>query len=144
MSKQISTLGESHTRIGPDWQQGYGFQFWLCRQNAYRADGAGGQLLIVMPDRDAVIAITAAGDNMQAELDAVWDNLLPAFRAASLPEHPGAQETLKQLTQSLVAHPKPAVHYCSMSRHTEKPSNSDGLRLPPASAPSRYSSSSES
>jgi len=26
-----------------DWNQGYGFQFWRCRHNAYRGDGAFGQ-----------------------------------------------------------------------------------------------------
>lgn len=24
----------------PDWIQGYGYQDWMCRHNAYRADGA--------------------------------------------------------------------------------------------------------
>ena len=26
-----------------DWDQGYGYQFWRCRYNAYRGDGAFGQ-----------------------------------------------------------------------------------------------------
>ena len=38
-----------------DWDQGYGYQFWRCRHNAYRGDGAFGQFYIVMPDQDAVI-----------------------------------------------------------------------------------------
>ena len=42
-----------------DWEQGYGFQFWRCRHNAYRGDGAFGQYCIVMPDQDAVLAITS-------------------------------------------------------------------------------------
>jgi hypothetical protein len=50
---------ESHAKIGIDWQQGYGFQFWRCTHNAYRGDGAAGQLCVVIPDQDAVIAITA-------------------------------------------------------------------------------------
>ncbi|HEX3133228.1 MAG TPA: serine hydrolase domain-containing protein, partial [Planctomycetota bacterium] len=41
-----------------DWDQGYGYQFWRCRHNAFRGDGAFGQYCLVMPDQDAVIAIT--------------------------------------------------------------------------------------
>ena len=42
-----------------DWDQGYGFQFWRCRHGAYRGDGAFGQFCIVLPEQDAVVAITA-------------------------------------------------------------------------------------
>ncbi len=42
-----------------DWLQGYCYQFWRCRHNAFRGDGAFGQFMIVMPEQDAVIAITA-------------------------------------------------------------------------------------
>ena len=61
-----------------DWNQGYGFQFWRCRHDCYRGDGAFGQYCIVMPNQDAVIAITSGVKNMQAVLDLVWDKLLPA------------------------------------------------------------------
>ena len=91
---------------GADWQQGYGFQFWRCRYNAFRADGAAGQFIVVMPDQDSVVAITADSDNMQAELDAIWDHLLPGFRAAPLPADAAGQEKLKQAVDNLVAHPK--------------------------------------
>lgn len=66
---------------GPDWQQGYGFQFWMCRRHGYRGDGAYGQFCLVLPDQAAVIAITAATEDMQAVLDAVWTHVLPAFGA---------------------------------------------------------------
>ena len=33
-----------------DWDQGYGYQFWRCRHNAFRGDGAFGQYCIVIPD----------------------------------------------------------------------------------------------
>jgi CubicO group peptidase (beta-lactamase class C family) len=64
----------------PDWQQGYGFQFWMCR-HGYRGDGAFGQFCLVLPRQDAVIAITASTENMQAVLDAVWAHVLPALGA---------------------------------------------------------------
>lgn len=62
-----------------DWAQGYGYQFWRCRHNIYRGDGAFGQYCIVMPEQDAVIAITSGTDNMQGVLDCVWDHILPAI-----------------------------------------------------------------
>jgi CubicO group peptidase (beta-lactamase class C family) len=105
-SEQISNVDEAHAKIGPDWHQGYGFQFWRCRHHAFRADGAGGQFIVMMPDQDAVIAITADTGNMQGELDAVWDHLLPAFQAKPLPADAAALERLKDAAANLVAHPK--------------------------------------
>lgn len=63
-----------------DWRQGYCYQFWRCRNNAYRGDGAFGQYMIVMPEQDAVIAITSETPNMQEELNLVWRYLLPAMK----------------------------------------------------------------
>ncbi|MEV6166800.1 serine hydrolase domain-containing protein [Streptomyces sp. NPDC051954] len=63
---------------GIEWQQGYGFQFWMSR-HGYRGDGAFGQFCLVLPEHDAVIATTAATEQMQKYLNLVWDHLLPAF-----------------------------------------------------------------
>ncbi len=109
-SKQIDNAKESHSQIGPDWIEGYGFQFWRCRHNAYRADGAGGQFIVVMPDQDAVVAITADTGNMQGELNAIWDALLPAFQPGSLAADAASQARLKAAITSLVAHPKGNDH----------------------------------
>ena len=67
----------------PDWEQGYGYQFWRCRHGAYRGDGAFGQFCVVMPEQEAVLAITAGVANMQSVLDLVWEHLLPALRAGA-------------------------------------------------------------
>ncbi len=63
-----------------DWLQGYGYQMWRCRHNAVRADGANGQFIIVLPEKDAVIAITANIGDMQSELNLIWKYLLPALK----------------------------------------------------------------
>lgn len=105
-TKHIDNSQESHSKIGPDWVQGYGYQFWRCRHNAYRADGAGGQLIVVMPDQDAVVAITANTGNFQGEMNSIWDNLLPAFQSTPLPPNPAAQQQLHDAVTALVAHPK--------------------------------------
>jgi CubicO group peptidase (beta-lactamase class C family) len=61
-----------------DWQQGYGFQFWMSR-HGYRGDGAFGQFMVVLPDQDLVVAMFSCTDEMQAVLDALWDHVLPAL-----------------------------------------------------------------
>ncbi len=68
-----------------DWNQGYCYQFWRCRHNTYRGDGAFGQYCVVMPDQDAVLAITSGVPDMQAVLNLVWDCLLPAMGSTALP-----------------------------------------------------------
>ncbi|MES2924293.1 MAG: serine hydrolase [Verrucomicrobiota bacterium] len=105
-SKQVPNDKESHANIRADWKEGYGFQFWQCRHNAYRGDGAGGQFCVVMPDQDMVVAITADTGNMQGELNAIWDNLPPAVQDAAVPADSAAQEKLKQAISELVAHPQ--------------------------------------
>jgi CubicO group peptidase (beta-lactamase class C family) len=104
-SKQVPNEQESHAKIGIDWRQGYGFQFWRCTHGAFRGDGAAGQFVVVIPDKDAVVAITADTGNMQGELDAIWDKLFPAFGAGVLPEDPSGREKLKQAISRLEAHP---------------------------------------
>ena len=98
-SKQVSN-GSDPSR---DWDQGYGFQFWRCRHDAYRGDGKDGQFCILLPKMDAVIAITANTGDMQAELNVVWDKLLPAFHDKPLPDNPSDQAKLKQLASELKA-----------------------------------------
>jgi CubicO group peptidase (beta-lactamase class C family) len=61
-----------------DWSQGYGFQFWRSR-HGFRGDGAFGQFCIVLPEWDAVVAMTSGESDMQKMLDAVWNCLIPAF-----------------------------------------------------------------
>ncbi|MDD4516401.1 ChbG/HpnK family deacetylase [Massilibacteroides sp.] len=63
-----------------DWIQGYGYQIWRCRHNAYRADGANGQFIIVLPEKDAVIVTTADINDMQAEINLIWKHLLKGFK----------------------------------------------------------------
>lgn len=62
---------------GPDWEQGYGFQFWMS-QHGYRGDGAYGQFCVVVPESGLVVAITSETRDMQAVLTPLWDLLLPA------------------------------------------------------------------
>ena len=89
-SKQVSNGSNPKS----DWNQGYGFQFWRCRNNAYRGDGAFGQYCVVMPDQDAVIAITSGIGNMQAVLDILWEKFLPSCQPKNLAANTTAQTKL--------------------------------------------------
>jgi CubicO group peptidase (beta-lactamase class C family) len=82
--------------VNPDWQQGYGYQFWRCRHGAYRGDGAFGQFCVVMPEQEAVLAITGGVADMQAVLDLVWEHLLPAMGQRPLTEAPVSARTLEE------------------------------------------------
>lgn len=88
-----------------DWHQGYCYQFWRCRHNAFRGDGAFGQFAIVAPDQDAVIAITSESASMQGELDLVWEYLWPAMQASPRPSNRGAAEQLKHRLRALALEP---------------------------------------
>ena len=92
--EQATSLQVQNGPANPDWEQGYGFQFWRCRHNAYRGDGAFGQYCVVMPDQDAVLAITSGLANMQAPLDLVWEHLLPTMGDAPLAEDAAEQGAL--------------------------------------------------
>lgn len=98
-SKQVSN-GDNPSS---DWNQGYGFQFWRCRHNAFRGDGKDGQFCVVMPDQDAVVVMTANTTNMQAQLSLVWDHLLEGFQEGAMAEDPKNQEALSGLCKNLRA-----------------------------------------
>ncbi len=104
-SKQVSNGSSAKS----DWNQGYGFQFWRCRHNAFRGDGANGQFCIVIPEQDVVVVMTADTRDMQGELNVVWESLLPAFQSKALPENHSEVEKLKTLFTTLEAKAKPPV-----------------------------------
>jgi hypothetical protein len=74
---------------------GYGYQFWRCRHDCYRGDGAFGQYCIVMPEQDVVLAMIGGVRDMQAVLDKVWEHLLPAMQPEALPANPQAYGELQ-------------------------------------------------
>ena len=79
-----------------DWDQGYGYQFWRCRHGVYRGDGAFGQFCVVMPEQDAVVAITSGVKDLQQVLNLVWSTLLPAMQSGQLPSNAEAQGRLQR------------------------------------------------
>ncbi|HEX2396205.1 MAG TPA: serine hydrolase [Bacteroidales bacterium] len=95
-------------RDSSDWLQGYCYQFWRCRNNAFRADGAYGQFIIVMPEQDAVVAITAESPDMQDEINLIWKYIFPALKSEPLPENTDAVNRLQKRLASLKLDPQVA------------------------------------
>ena len=62
-------------------------------RHGYRGDGAFGQFCVVLPEQDAVVAITGGTEAMQAVLDHLWVHLLPGFNTGTLDD--GAQPALE-------------------------------------------------
>jgi CubicO group peptidase (beta-lactamase class C family) len=61
----------------PDYDLGYGYQFWTCRHGAYRCDGKDGQFVVILPALDAVVTVNSDEENMKPILYALWDHVLP-------------------------------------------------------------------
>jgi CubicO group peptidase (beta-lactamase class C family) len=105
-SKQVENAKDPASVEISDWAQGYGFQFWRCRHDAYRGDGKDGQFCIVLPEKNAVVVMTADTGDMQKELNQVWEHLLPALGDEALPENPEAQKKLAERCADLTVKPR--------------------------------------
>ena len=90
-SKQVANGSDPNN----DWNQGYGFQFWRCRHNAFRGDGAMGQFCIVVPEKELVIAITSGTYDLGHVMNLVWEEILPGIQSNPLPENPLLETQLK-------------------------------------------------
>lgn len=115
-----------------DWDQGYGYQFWRSR-HGFRGDGAFGQYCLVLPEFDAVVAITSGVRDMQRVMSLVWDKLLPAMKAARLHEDADARHRLESKLAGLVVRFPSGTRTGSLAskvsgRWYEFPENDRGIR----------------
>lgn len=90
------TVSDNSGSSTPDWCSGYGYQFWMNSREGYRGDGAFGQLCVVLPERDMVVAVQAEVGDMQAEIDSVMELIYHLFdndaeNALILPEYMSAK-----------------------------------------------------
>ncbi|MBW4837760.1 MAG: beta-lactamase family protein [Paenibacillaceae bacterium] len=103
-SKQISNGDGGDS----DWAQGYGYQFWRCRHGVYRGDGAFGQFCIVLPEHEAVLAMTSGTNDLQGVLNGVWEHLLQAFdeeKGNLTEEDVAAEKELQHILEGLYIEP---------------------------------------
>ena len=77
-------------------RQGYGYQTWMCSFGAWRADGACGQLIVMIPGLDLVVTADCAMDNREANLlvDALREGLLPGVLPEVIPADPRGSAAL--------------------------------------------------
>ncbi|HVW13271.1 MAG TPA: serine hydrolase [Mucilaginibacter sp.] len=83
------------------WGYGYGYQFWLNPPGGYRADGAFGQYSMILPELDAVVAITSESIDTKKTMQMVWDILLPAMKDAPLSNDLAAHSELAKELKAL-------------------------------------------
>lgn len=98
---QVSSDAADRVKEPLDCKQGYGYQFWRCQHGAYRADGAAGQYCVVMPEKDAVLALTSETQNMPGILDLFWEHILLKMKDGPILGEEKAQKTLQQKLSSL-------------------------------------------
>jgi hypothetical protein len=107
--QQPAKPGSTRPKEEDDQRQGYGYQFWRCRHNAVRGDGAFGQLIVMMPEQDAVVVMTSESRDLMEQLGVVWEHLLPSFHDAKLPADDAAQEKLTRLLSTRHLAPRTGV-----------------------------------
>ena len=89
-----------------DWAQGYCYQMWRGRNNSVRLDGMAGQFVVLFPDKDAVVIMTANARNTQDELNLIHNYLIPAIKSdKALPADPGLNSELEKKQSALILKP---------------------------------------
>jgi CubicO group peptidase (beta-lactamase class C family) len=64
-----------------DFCRGYGYQFWMSRYG-FHGNGSFGQMCVVVPSHDLVVAVTGANSQAQVIHDAIRECLLPGIGQA--------------------------------------------------------------
>jgi hypothetical protein len=102
-----------------DWTQGYCYQMWRGRNNSVRLDGMAGQFVIIFPDKDAIVVLTANARNTQEELNLVNNYLLPSIKSSkAIPSDPASYNELQKKQSALSL--KPQVSLVSGSEFVKK------------------------
>lgn len=108
-----STRIEIPTREG-DHADGYGYQLWnFNAKGAYQFNGIFGQYVIVLPERDMVVAITSGSPNLFYDrsceiVEEYFGDGAPDFSPAPLPNNIPALRSLRETLDRLYAIPETA------------------------------------
>lgn len=78
-AKQVDSCILNPAGYGIDEEAGYGFYFWLNHEveGSYRCYGREGQFVIILPEKNAVIATQSMNSDVQPILNTVWKHILP-------------------------------------------------------------------
>lgn len=90
-----------------DWAQGYCYQMWRGRNNSVRLDGMAGQFVILFPDNDAIVVLTANARNTQEELNLVHNFLFPSIKSSrAIPSDTASYNAMKKKQSALYLKPQ--------------------------------------
>lgn len=88
-----------------DKAQGYGYQFWMTKNDGFAFFGMGGQYALCFPKQDLMIVTTGYEELSQMGrmeiFYALWREVFPYLSDAALPEDAAAQAGLKALADGL-------------------------------------------
>ena len=69
-------IDSTENNVLADWRQGYCYQMWRCaREGCYRADGAFGQYILVLPPQNMIVAIWSEDAYSQDMLDCLYEEV---------------------------------------------------------------------
>ena len=98
--------GDKRPKDLNDWAQGYCYQMWRGRNNSVRLDGMAGQFVMLFPDKDAFVVLTANARNTQNELNLIHNYLFPAIKAEKpLSANPGLNNEIRKKEAALSLKP---------------------------------------
>jgi CubicO group peptidase (beta-lactamase class C family) len=103
---QTNIPGKKDSLNLSDWGQGYCYQMWRGRNNSVRLDGMAGQFVMLFPDKDAFVVLTANARNTQNELNLVHNYLIPAIKSdKALAVNPDLNDELRKKQSALSLKP---------------------------------------
>ncbi len=101
-SKRVESVSSVYQPVTLNWQQGYGYQCWMnALPGSFRADGAYGQFGYVIPDKDAVIVMTAAAVNTERQLEILEETVARRMSDEAFPENQEDLKALREMTDQL-------------------------------------------
>ena len=86
--------------------QGYGYQFWCTQNQGYVCYGMGGQLMLVLPEKEMILITTADTQSRQGGVqliyDAFWQEIYQKISDQAIAENP---ESLLQTPLAAIRYP---------------------------------------
>lgn len=120
---RLATRQQVETAPGDaDYRRGYGYQTWISR-HGFHGDGSFGQLCVVVPAHDLVVAMTGAHSRSQAVLDAIWDCLLPGL------DHPATARDDERLADRLRRLSLEPIHGAAAPERSAEAKLADGTTV---------------
>ena len=104
-SKQIDNLRDCGGKADSCAGNGYGYQIWLTRNNGFAFLGMGGQLGVIIPDRDFIFACNSDTqgdiDGCHGFVDILFDTVIDRIGSDSIPHDDDAFARLQTVLGAL-------------------------------------------